>query len=68
MIARIWHGRTPAEKADDYLEYVERVLLSFLWIQVSLERPMDAAEATENSPGSRAYERPRVARVSQQSF
>ncbi len=24
MIARIWHGRTPAEKADDYLEYVKR--------------------------------------------
>ena len=24
MIARIWHGRTPAEKADDYLEYIKR--------------------------------------------
>ncbi len=24
MIARIWHGRTRAEKADDYLEYVKR--------------------------------------------
>jgi len=24
MIARIWHGRTPVEKADDYLDYVKR--------------------------------------------
>lgn len=24
MIARIWHGRTPADKADDYLAYVKR--------------------------------------------
>ena len=24
MIARMWHGRTPAEKADDYLEYVKK--------------------------------------------
>jgi heme-degrading monooxygenase HmoA len=23
MIARIWRGRTPAEKADDYLDYLE---------------------------------------------
>ncbi len=24
MIARIWHGVTPAEKADDYYEYLQR--------------------------------------------
>lgn len=24
MIARIWHGRTPAEKADAYLDYVKK--------------------------------------------
>lgn len=24
MIARIWHGRTPAEKIDDYVDYVKR--------------------------------------------
>ena len=24
MIARIWRGRTPADKANDYLEYVEK--------------------------------------------
>ncbi len=24
MIARMWHGRTLAEKADDYLEYVKK--------------------------------------------
>ena len=24
MIARIWHGRTPADKADAYLEYVKK--------------------------------------------
>ena len=23
MIARIWHGRTPVEKADAYLEYIK---------------------------------------------
>lgn len=23
MIARIWHGRTPADKADEYLAYIE---------------------------------------------
>ena len=23
MIARIWHGVTPAEKADDYVEYLD---------------------------------------------
>ncbi len=24
MIARIWHGWTPAEKADDYVDYLKR--------------------------------------------
>ena len=24
MIARIWHGRTPREKADSYVEYLEK--------------------------------------------
>ncbi len=24
MIVRLWCGRTPADKADDYLEYVKR--------------------------------------------
>ena len=24
MIARLWHGRTPAAKADSYLEFLER--------------------------------------------
>ena len=24
MIARLWHGRTPAAKADEYLEYVKQ--------------------------------------------
>jgi len=24
MIARLWHGRTPADKADAYLEYVKK--------------------------------------------
>ncbi len=24
MIARLWHGAVPAEKADDYMRYLER--------------------------------------------
>lgn len=24
MIARIWHGRTPADKADAYADYIEK--------------------------------------------
>ena len=24
MIARIWHGTTPAEKSDEYLEYINK--------------------------------------------
>jgi heme-degrading monooxygenase HmoA len=24
MVARIWHGETPAEKADEYLDYLNR--------------------------------------------
>lgn len=24
MIARIWHGMTPADKADDYVDYLNR--------------------------------------------
>ena len=24
MIVRIWHGRTPADKGDDYLDYLKR--------------------------------------------
>lgn len=28
MIARQWHGRVPAAKADEYLDYLERTGLS----------------------------------------
>ena len=38
MIARAWHGVTPAAKADDYLEYLKRPAFR------NIKRPMETME------------------------
>jgi heme-degrading monooxygenase HmoA len=50
MIARVWHGRVPAEKADAYLEFLNRIAVPDYRATpgnegVTLLRRIDAGEA-----------------------